>query len=127
MATLGAFFGAVALLLAAVGLYGVTSQAVTRRTREIGIRMALGAESRHVLWMALRDALTMVGIGAVAGVMVVFALLRYAESLLFGVKPQDPVTIAAAASLIFAVTALAGFLPALRATRVQPIAALRQE
>lgn len=127
VATLGGFFGVVALLLAAVGLYGVTSQAVTRRTREIGIRMALGAQSRQVLWMALRDALTMVGIGAMVGVLVVLALLRYTESLLFGVKPQDPITIGAAASLIFVVTALAGFLPALRATRVQPIAALRQE
>jgi predicted permease len=127
VATLGGFFGAVALLLAAVGLYGVTSQAVTRRTREIGIRMALGAQSRQVLWMALRDALTMVGIGAMVGVLAVLALLRYTASLLFGVEPQDPITIAAAASLIFAVTALAGFLPALRATRVQPIAALRQE
>jgi predicted permease len=127
VATLSGFFGAVALLLAAVGLYGVTSQAVTRRKREIGIRMALGAQSREVLWMALRDALSMVGIGAAMGVLAVLALLRYTESLLFGVKAQDPATIAVAASLIFAVTALAGFLPALRATRVQPIAALRQE
>lgn len=127
VATLGSFFGVVALLLAAVGLYGVMSQAVTKRTREIGIRIALGAESRKVLWLVMRDALTMVAIGAVAGMPAVLTLTRYTESLLFGVKPQDPVTIMASALLLLVVTALAGFLPALRATRVQPIQALRQE
>ncbi len=127
VATLGTFFGVVALLLAAVGLYGVMSQAVTRRTREIGIRKALGAESRAVLWMVLRDALITAGIGAAAGVPAVLVLTRYTESLLFGVKPQDPATIAASGLLLLAVTALAAFLPALRATRVQPMDALRQE
>jgi len=127
VATLGGFFGVVALLLAAIGLYGVMSQSVTRRTREIGIRMALGAESFRVLWMVLRDVLVMVLIGAIAGFPAVLALTRFTETLLYGVKPQDPATLAAAALLLLAVTVLAGFLPALRATRVQPIVALRQE
>jgi predicted permease len=127
VATVGGFFGLVALLLAAIGLYGVLSEAVTRRTREIGIRMALGAEAATVLWMVLRDAMAMVVIGATVGVPVTLGLTRYAESLLFGVKAQDPATLAGAALLLLAVTALAGFLPALRATRVQPMQALRHE
>jgi len=127
VATLGGFFGLVALLLAAVGLYGVMSQAVTRRKREIGIRMALGAESRKVLWMVLRDSLVMVLIGAAAGVPAVLVLTRYTESLLFGVKRYDPITLAASGLLLLAVTALAAFLPAMRATRVQPMESLRQE
>jgi ABC-type antimicrobial peptide transport system permease subunit len=126
VATLGGFFGVVALLLAAVGIYGVMSQTVTRRTREIGIRMALGAEPGNVLWMMLRESLAMLGIGAAIGLPAALALTRYTESLLFGVKPQDPVTIAVAVLLLLVVTTLAGFLPAQRATRVQPMAALRQ-
>jgi predicted permease len=127
VATLGGFFGMVALVLAAIGLYGVMSQAVTRRTREIGIRMALGAESRRVLWMVLADAMIMVAVGTVAGLTTALALTRYAESILFGVEAQDPLTMAGAGLLLFGVTALAGFLPARRATRVQPMVALRQE
>jgi ABC-type antimicrobial peptide transport system permease subunit len=103
------------------------SQAVTRRKREIGIRMALGAESRKVLSMVLRDSLIMVLIGAAAGLPALLVLTRYTESLLFGVKPQDPITISASALLLFAATALAAFLPAIRATRVQPMDALRHE
>ncbi len=127
VATLGGFFGLVALLLAAIGLYGVMSQAVAQRTREIGIRITLGAEAAHVLWMVLRDALVLVLLGAVAGVPAVLVLTRYTESLLFGVKPQDPATLALAALLLLSVTLLAGFLPARRATRVEPIVALRHE
>jgi ABC-type antimicrobial peptide transport system permease subunit len=126
VATLGGFFGVVALLLAALGIYGVMSQAVTRRNREIGIRMALGAEPGNVLWMMLRESLAMLGIGAAIGLPAALALTRYTESLLFGVKPQDPVTIAGAVLLLLVVTTLAGFLPAQRATRVQPMEALRQ-
>jgi predicted permease len=126
VATLGGFFGVVALLLAAVGIYGVMAQSVTRRNREIGIRMALGAEPGNVLWMMLRESLAMLGIGAAIGLPAALALTRYTESLLFGVKPQDPVTIAGAVLLLLMVTTLAGFLPAQRATRVQPMEALRQ-
>jgi predicted permease len=127
VALLGGFFGLVALLLAAIGLYGVMSQAVTTRTREIGIRMALGAQQRKVLWMILGDALKMVLIGAVAGIGAVLAVTRYAESILFGVKAIDPRTLVAAGLLLLALTTLAGFLPARRATRVEPMQALRNE
>jgi ABC-type antimicrobial peptide transport system permease subunit len=127
IATLGGFFGLVALMLAAVGLYGVMSQAVTRRTREIGIRMALGAEGRRVLWTVMRDALVMVLVGAVIGITSALALTRYTESMLFGIKAQDPITLTAAGALLIGVTAFAGFLPARRATRVEPMAALRHE
>ncbi|HET8548832.1 MAG TPA: ABC transporter permease, partial [Bryobacteraceae bacterium] len=127
VATLGTFFGAVALLLAAIGLYGVMSQSVSRRTREIGIRMALGAEARRVLWLVLRDALLMVTVGAIVGAGTALVVTRYAESLLYGIKPQDPTTLAATAVLLLAVTMLAGFVPARRATRVQPMFALRHE
>jgi predicted permease len=127
LATSGGFFGAVALLLAAVGIYGAMSQAVTRRTREIGIRMALGAEPTGILWMTLRDACVMLGVGALVGLPAALALTRYAESLLFGVKAHDPLTIACAVCLLASVSLLAGLVPAKRATRVQPMEALKQE
>jgi predicted permease len=127
VALLGGFFGIVALLLAAIGLYGVMSQAVTRRTREIGIRMALGAHARRVLWLVLSDALVMVFIGAIVGVIAALALTRYTQSMLFGIKAHDPVTLTATGLLLLTVTVLAGFLPAHRATRVEPIRALREE
>jgi predicted permease len=127
VATLGGFFGAVALILAAIGLYGVMAQAVTRRTREIGIRMALGAEPGNVLWMVLRESLVMVAIGALAGLPAAMTLTRYTASLLYGVKPQDPFSISVAVLLLLAFTGFAGFLPAHRATRVQPMEVLRQE
>ena len=127
VATLGGFFGVVALILAAIGLYGVMSQSVTRRTREIGIRMALGAEARKVLWLVLRDAMIMVAIGTVFGAFAAITLTRYTESMLYGVKAYDPWTLAAAGAVLIAVTAMAGFLPARRATRVDPMRALREE
>src|SRR4051812_48390769 len=102
-------------------------QTVTRRTREIGVRMALGAKPRHVLWMMLRNAMVMVAIGAAGGVPALLVLTRYTESLLFGVKPNDPLTIFAAGLLLLIVTALAGFFPALRATRLPPMIALKHE
>jgi len=127
VAMIGGFFGLLALTLAAVGLYGVMSEAVTRRTREIGIRMALGAEAGRVLWMVLRDSIAMVLIGAIIGIPAALVLTRYAEALLFGVTAHDPATLMTAVLLLLGVTLLAGFLPALRATRVQPMQALRHE
>jgi ABC-type antimicrobial peptide transport system permease subunit len=127
VATLGGFFGVVALMLAAIGLYGVMAQSVTRRTREIGIRMALGAEARKVLWLVLRDAIIMVAIGTVIGAAAALTLTKYTESMLYGVKAQDPWTLAAAGAVLIAVTAMAGFLPARRATRIEPMRALREE
>src|SRR5262249_11226353 len=125
LATLGSFFGGVALLLAAVGIYGVMSQAVIRRNKEIGIRMALGAEPANVLWMMFRDSFTMLVIGAAVGLLAGGALTKYLESLLFGIRPHDPLTIAGALLLLLSVTVLAGFLPARRATRIRPIEALK--
>ena len=127
LTTLCAFFGALALLLAAVGLYGVMAQSVTRRIREIGIRMALGARGEEVLWLILREVTWMVGIGAVVGLPVAFGLTRLLTSYLFGLTPQDPLSIGAAVAVLLAVTALAGFIPARRATRVDPMIALRYE
>jgi predicted permease len=127
VATLSSFFGALALLLASVGLYGVTAQAVARRTREIGIRMAMGAQRSAVLGMILRDAMLLVAIGAAIGVPAALALSRYVESLLFGVKPQDPLTIGLAVVVLGAISLAASLAPARRASSVDPMQALRYE
>ncbi len=89
--------------------------------------MALGSEARRVLWMVLRDSMVMSLAGAAVGIVTVLAVTRYLEALLYGIKAQDPLTICAASLLLLGVTALAGFLPALRATRVQPMTALRHD
>ena len=127
LTTLGGFFGALALLLAAVGLYGVMSHAVARRVREIGIRMALGARSGEVLWLILRETVLMVGIGALIGIPAALALTRLLASFLYGLTAQDPLSIAASTAILLAITALAGYIPARRATRVDPTIALRYE
>ena len=127
VARVASFFGLLALLLACVGLYGVLSYAVARRTNEIGIRIALGAMRGDVIWLVLREALTLVGAGAVIGLLASLAATRTVSTLLFGLKPNDPLTIAAATLLLIAVAALAGYLPARRASRIDPMAALREE
>ena len=127
VATLSSCFGAFALLLAAVGLYGVLAYNVTRRTNEIGLRMALGAERGGVIWMVFREALLLVGMGVAIGVPLALALARSVSSLLYGLKPTDPLTILAAVVLLFAVAGIASYLPARRASRVDPMAALRYE
>ena len=127
VARLATFFGLLALLLACVGLYGVMSYGVARRTNEIGIRMALGAQGRSVLWLVLREALLLVVIGLVVGVLASLALTKTAASLLYELKPNDPLTIVTATALLTAVALLAGFLPARRAARVDPMIALRDE
>jgi predicted permease len=127
VARLAAFFGMLALLLACVGLYGVLSYAVARRTNEIGIRMALGAQRRDVVWLVLREALALVVAGVAVGLLASLAATRTASTLLFGLNPNDPTTIAAATLLLLVVAALAGYLPARRAARVDPMAALREE
>jgi predicted permease len=127
IATMAGFFGLLALLLAGVGLYGVLSYAVTRRTREIGIRMALGARRLSVLALILRDAALLVGIGAVIGIPAALAVSRVIESLLYGVGAQDPFAIAGGVLVLMAAGALAGLVPALRATKVEPMVALRYE
>ncbi len=127
VARLASFFGLLALLLACVGLYGVMSYGVARRTNEIGIRMALGARNRSVLWLVLREALLLVAIGLVVGVLASLALTKTAASLLYELKPNDPLTIALATFLLATVAAVAGYLPARRAARVDPMTALREE
>ena len=127
VARLASFFGVLALLLACVGLYGVLSYTVARRTNEIGIRMALGAQRRDVVWLVLREALTLVVIGVVMGLAASFAATQTASSLLFDLKPNDPLTIKLATLLLLIVAALAGYLPLRRASRVDPMAALRDE
>jgi predicted permease len=125
--TLCSFFGGLAVLLAAIGLYGVMAYTVTRRYREIGIRMALGAEPGSVLWLVLRDTAWMVGVGALIGLPVAFGLTRLVESFLYGLTPQDPMSIGLATLALTVVTTLAGYLPARRATRVDPLVALRHD
>jgi ABC-type antimicrobial peptide transport system permease subunit len=127
VATLSSWFGAFALLLAAIGLYGVLAYSVTRRTNEIGLRMALGAERGGVIWMVLREALLLVGTGVAIGVPLALALARSVSSLLYGLKPTDSLTISAAAVILFVVAAIASYLPARRASRVDPMVALRYE
>jgi ABC-type antimicrobial peptide transport system permease subunit len=116
-----------ALLLASIGLYGVMAHMVTRRFREIGIRMALGARSRSVLWLVLRDTALMVGAGAAIGVPAALTLTRFVTAYLYGLTPQDPISILVATAGLVVVTALAGYIPARRATRVDPMIALRYE
>jgi len=127
VATLSAAFGVLATLVAVIGLYGVMAFTVARRTREIGIRMALGAVQGDVVWLVMREVLTLVGVGIVLGLAAAWGLGRLVSSQLFGVTANDPVTIAAAAALLAAVALVAGYVPARRATRVNPVLALRYE
>lgn len=127
IAMLSAVFGAIATVLATVGLYGVMAYTVARKTREIGIRMALGAFSRDVIWMVMREVLVLIALGVSIGLVSSVLLSRFVEAQLFGLTPNDPATLALAAGILTAVAALAGYLPALRASRVNPIRALRYE
>jgi predicted permease len=126
-AMLSAFFGGITLLLAAVGLYGLMAYAVTQRTREIGIRMALGAERARVLEMVLRETLVLIGVGLGIGLPCAFAATHLIGHMLYGVSPNDPVTLACVVSALLAVGVLAGYFPARRAMRVDPMVALRYE
>ena len=127
LTTLSGFFGGLALLLAAVGLYGVISYAVTRRTREIGIRMALGAERSSVVWLVARYAAGVVLVGAAIGVPAALALSRLVKTFLYGISAQDPTAIVVATATLLLAAGVASLLPALRATKVDPMTALRHE
>jgi putative ABC transport system permease protein len=120
-------FGLLAMCLAAIGIYGVVSQAVNQRTREIGVRMALGAESGDVVRMVMRRSLALAAVGIAAGVGASFYLTRFLQSLLFGVKPTDAVAFALAGAVLLGVALLAGYLPARRASRIDPAVVLRSE
>jgi predicted permease len=127
MATLSAAFGVLATLLAVVGLYGVMAYSVSRRTREIGVRMALGAGARDIRWMVIRESLTVTGIGIVLAAPVAWWLSRLVANQLYGVAPTDPLTAAGAVVLLGVVCVLAALVPSTRAARVEPTTALRYE
>jgi putative ABC transport system permease protein len=120
-------FGAMALVLAATGIFGVISYSVSQQTREIGIRMALGAQSGEVLRQVLKEGARMVAVGLALGLMGSLAATRFIATLLFGVKPADPLTFAAVAAMLTIVALVASYIPARRATRVDPMVALRYE
>lgn len=127
IASLSSFFGALATLLAIIGLYGVMAYTVTQRTREIGIRMALGAIRGDVLWLVMKEVLVLVVIGVILGVPAALGLARLVQSQLYGLTPADPITVSIATLVLATVACLAGYIPALRATRIDPMTALRYE
>lgn len=126
-AILSSFYAIVALSLAAFGLFGLMSHTVTRRTREIGIRLALGSQKGRIIGMILTETLTMTGAGILLGLLCALAASQVAKHMLFGVSPHDPVILTSASITLLAVGAAAAFVPAHRATRVSPIVALRQD
>ena len=126
-AALLSFFGALALALAALGLYGVLAHSVAQRTREIGVRMALGAEARHVLRLVIGQGMLLVCVGIAAGLILAYWLTKWLSGWLYGVGATDPLTYGAIALLLAVVALLACWIPARRATKVDPMIALRCE
>jgi ABC-type antimicrobial peptide transport system permease subunit len=124
---LATVFGALALVLACIGLYGVLSYSVVRRTREIGIRVAVGARPAGVAWLVLRETVVVVACGVAVGVPVALWVARFVERQLFDVTSRDPLAIAGAMLSLIMVAAIAGLIPARRASRIDPIHALRCE
>ena len=127
IAGLVSFFGALALLLAIVGLYGVTNYAAAQRKGEIGIRMALGAQRGSVIWLVLRDVAIILAIGSIVGMAMSIGAGKLIGSLMFGVKPGDPTTLIISAIVLATAGAIAGFIPAFRASKLDPAIALRYE
>jgi predicted permease len=127
LAQLTAGFGALALAVACLGLYGSLSYSVARRTKELGVRLALGALPSRVRWQVLRETLTLVAIGAVAGVVIAALTAAWIASLLYELSPRDPLTFAVAVGVLLVVGGMAGLLPAWRASRVDPLIALRAD
>jgi len=126
-ARLTGFFGILATVLACIGVYGIMAFATTGRTREIGIRMALGASRGEILGMVLRETFVLLAIGITAGILVALVASRLIATLLYGLRPTDPLTVAGAALLMLAAAAVAAYVPARRATKVDPMVALRYE
>jgi ABC-type antimicrobial peptide transport system permease subunit len=124
---LATLFGALALGLACIGLYGILSYAVVRRTREIGIRVAIGARPAGVVWLVLRETIMVIACGVLVGVPVALWVARFVERQLFDVTSRDPVAMAGALVSLIVVAAIAGLIPARRASRIDPIHALRCE
>jgi ABC-type antimicrobial peptide transport system permease subunit len=120
-------FALLALAIACVGLYGTMAYTVSRRTNEIGIRMALGAQRRRIVWMVQREVLLLAGIGLSIGIVGACGALSGIGSFVFGMKAADPIAMAAAVSILMAAAVLAGFAPAIRASRIDPLTALRHE
>jgi putative ABC transport system permease protein len=127
LALIGTFFGGLALLLVAVGLYGLLAGGVARRTREIGVRIALGAFQERVVWLIVAEGLKLTVIGLIGGLSAAMVLARYARSLSFTVDPADPLTLATVAGILIAIACLAALIPARRAARIDPVVALSQE
>ncbi len=131
IAVLSSLFGGLALLLASIGLYGLLTFRVVQRTNELGIRVALGAGRARLVWMVVKEAMLLVFAGVAIGVPAAIGIARIAgnqiSGLLFGLRPNDPVTIAAAAIILVLVASIAAYLPAQRASRVDPLVALRNE
>ena len=122
-----AIAGAMALALSLIGIYGVVSYAVSQRTREMGIRLALGAQKGVLLWLFVRSTLVLIGIGIVIGLGAAAVLVRLMKTLLFGISPLDPLTFLAVPLILATAAALASYLPARRAAGVDPVEALRAE
>jgi ABC-type antimicrobial peptide transport system permease subunit len=127
MSRLSSFFGALALVLACIGLYGLLSYEVARRTREIGIRMALGAQQRNLLRLVVGQGILLALIGAVIGIAAALGVTRFMASMLFGMKATDPATFIAVAIMLIVVALAACYIPARRAMKVDPMVALRYE
>ena len=127
LALLATFFAGLALMLAAIGLYGVMAYRVVRRTREIGIRIAVGARQQSVVWMMVRETLVLVAAGAALGTLVALGVSHYVAGQLYGVSPRDPAAIVVALSVLACVTLIAGYVPARHASRIDPVRALRTE
>jgi ABC-type antimicrobial peptide transport system permease subunit len=127
VAQLSAFFGLLAVFLSCIGIYGLMSYLVSRRTNEIGIRMALGAARSNVCWLVMRDVVLLIAIGIVVGVPATLIGSRLVSTMLYGLKATDPLSLISATAALCLVALLAGYLPARRASRIDPTVALRYE
>jgi ABC-type antimicrobial peptide transport system permease subunit len=126
-ASLCTAFAVLALVIACVGLYGTMAYAVSRRTNEIGIRIALGANRRRIIWMVLREVLALTAAGLTIGLICCLSTMSAVTSFVFGIKPADPISILLAAGILVTAVVLAGLAPAARASRIAPLTALRHE